>query len=48
MSKLQKEILREAIELLDEFPNDLKVVKEQSKIIRRILRELISQCEDKK
>ena len=44
MTKTQWEILEEAIELIKKFSEDISVIKEQGKIIRRILRELERDC----
>jgi len=40
VTNLHYEIIKEALGLLRKFPEDKEVYKEQSKIIRRVLREL--------
>jgi len=40
MTNLQYEIVKEAVDILRKFPKDEKVYREQSAIIRRILREI--------
>jgi len=40
MTQIQRAILDEAIQLIKDFSTDKSVIKEQGKIIRRILKEL--------